>query len=171
MSLPVLAASGEGVIHVSPCCASEAVTGGTVTVYPVGIPIPGGYQLTDGLANWQIREGDVCTPEFALWIVEQRDLEGITQPINAGGTAVFENLEPGLYLITQQNPADLFLPFSPLVVILQDGQTQEVFPELEVDLDLIPQTGDHGAPVLWAIIAVLAVYGAFLLSDYLLRRK
>lgn len=150
-------------ISVSPQWGKELVWGGDVTIYPVGALVPGGYQLTDGLADWFVSETDANTVDFACWILHRVRIEGTTREITREDGAVFADLEPGLYLVTQNKAASGFLPFPAFTVALREGESVVVNPQMEPDL--IPRTGQRGAPILWAMLGILAIGGVFILSE------
>ena len=161
----------------------EKLTGGTLTVYRVGVfeQTESGYRfaLLPELAEEAGSLEYVASPETAQALakaVAELSLVGVTAEI-AEGTAVFENLVPGLFLVVQQEACAGFAAMAPFLISLPvdqgDGylydltvapkvalepETTEPPPATEPPPDRppdIPQTGQLNWPV-----PVLAIWGS-----------
>lgn len=98
--------------------ADRVVTGGTVSLYHVGIAAgsEGSYtfRLTDEFANSGVSLKDVRDPDLAQALAAyvkkenqsgDKKLSCVIKTVEKDGTAVFSNLEKGLYLIVQEQAA------------------------------------------------------------------
>jgi len=68
--------------------------------------------------NWEVYE-DLFSAQLALDLAAyaaQQKVESITRNIGEDGTAVFAELELGLYLVVQENPADGYEPIKPFLI-------------------------------------------------------
>lgn len=164
-------ASETGTIRVQPTMLETHIYGGEVILYRVGDPTEDGYILTDGLANWRILEKDAYDPEFAQWIVSRLRVKGTAVPVEPERGAVFTDLTPGLYMITQEDPAPGYRIFNPFMLALKAGESKEAFPKAIPDPDLIPKTGSHKAPIVWAMLAIVSLGGALIVSENLSGKK
>lgn len=148
--LPVFAAERRGTITVLPEWKGEAVTGGLVQLFRVGSAVPEGLQLTDGLANWTVREEEGNSRILLNWLAENVK-EGLCGSVEERGAA-FSGLKEGVYLVLQQEPQEGYIPFTPFLVQLPDGDQWEVLVQPAMIRDSVnPQTGDHPAPIIGAM--------------------
>ena len=143
-------ADQTGSIRVTPVWGGRTVAGGTVRACRVGIPVSGGYRVTDGLANWTFTTGEVNSADFLSWI-QEKTRSGVTETIGEEG-ALFASLPAGLYLVTQPEAAEGYLAFSPFLLELPEEGSLEVTvqPSLIADAEP-PLTGDHHIPILGAM--------------------
>lgn len=154
---PVQAVWGDGVLLVLPHKDGKPIKGGSITLYHVGTPGEGGYHLTDGLANWMVRDTDACSTEFAQWIVSRLDSSGITIPVKNDKGVEFSGLEAGLYLVMQTECAPLCKPFSPFLVSLPAEGNQwylEAKPKVDADTGENPDTGEGKIPLFLTLLPI-----------------
>ena len=160
----------------------EAVPGGELTIYRVG-------EVHEDDGNFSfVPTGDFAdcgyafdNPESAALASALADLAenaaGVTAAIGEDGTAVFENLAPGLYLIVQSTAAEGYNPAAPFLVgipVMKDGAyVYEIDASPKVELkkapatptpkpttdEKLPQTGQMNWPV-----PVLAALGVMLFT-------
>ena len=145
------AAEMTGRITVQPQWCGEPVQGGVVSVVHVGEETSQGYALTDGLANWNVEAGELDDRQWIAWLAQHRRKEEIISSVGEEG-AVFEELDPGVYLIRcmeQINGNTSFLPF--LMTVPSEGNW-----DLAANPKLLysgesPRTGDRPAPIIGAM--------------------
>lgn len=165
----------------------EAVPGGTLSLYYVAdVYADSGwhFRYTEEFADCEFPADDASNPETAAAlarIVEEKDVHGMTMDIDDRGTAIFQRLRVGLYLLVQHQAAPGYSATSPFLIGVPalDG-AQYVYdvdasPKLELEPlptlppteppkpilpeGDIPQTGQNNWPV-----PVLAVGGIFLIG-------
>lgn len=97
LCLPVYAAQTEntGSIQVTLTCRGEAMAGGSLTLYPVEET-----DQTDTLAEY----------------VQTNSVPGDTREIGSSGVVLFEGLQPGVYLVLQQERAPGYHSICPFQV-------------------------------------------------------
>lgn len=131
------------------------VPGGTVTLYRVGdvVADDGNYDfaLTESCAESDVSLEDVQSPDAAQALagfVRENDLRGTTASIASDGTVAFDDLEIGLYLVTQDTPAEGYRAFDPFLVgvPLNDEGTYvyDVDASPKLELAKAPQTPPQG---------------------------
>ena len=115
--------SQKGSITVEMNYDGQAVTGGTLKAYQVGrVQQENGdtfFVKTNPMAGFPGDFSDVSTPKLAEDIaafVQEHHVEPCAVSENRDGTAVFSNLELGLYLIVQTESSDGFEPLKPFLV-------------------------------------------------------
>lgn len=98
-----------------------APAGGTVTLYRVA-GIAGGEILpSEQFSLWNGGFGDLQSPEPARKLAQfTRDhgIPGTTKSMGREETVVFHDLEPGLYLLTQDTPAPGYYAMEPFLVTI-----------------------------------------------------
>lgn len=139
----------------------EAVAGGTLTLHRVG---DSDYNLTEGFEDCEVELSEPYDADLAWELAEfAKNIPGQTKSVGADGTAVFEPLEPGLYLVVQREAAEGFQTISPFLV----GIPMQVDGALVYHVDAspkaspvpkLPQTGQVNWPV-----PVMAAAGILLL--------
>ncbi len=182
LALPVLAhdvpdLSRTGSITVSMCKNGTPVPGGTLTAYRVGqIHQEDGnylFVLTEEFAASGLSLENPDAQALAAYAKEQ-NIQGKTQSIDQEGIAEFQELELGLYLMVQAEPAPGYGAVAPFVVSLpyaKDGTyiyDVDAIPKVELEPEptettaplepTLPQTGQLNWPV-----PVLGVAGLTLL--------
>lgn len=157
--LPIGVTADDTAVQIMPSYGGDGILGGKITVYCVADPSDKGYKLTDGMANWFIRDQEALSVDFAKWIIERRKEQGITQPVLVNGS-VFLNLRPGIYLVQQTTPADGYYPFNPfLFTVTEYDQELFAYPKIA---PLTPQTGDSMRILFAEICFIGSVLGIFL---------
>lgn len=173
-----------GTIHAGMTCDGEAVPGGTLTLYRVGdVVVDNGYrfELNDRFAGSGVPLDDVesaDTAEVLAAYAEDDGIEGVTQDIDGAGDVSFADVEAGLYLIVQHEPAEGYEPVNPFLVSMpmRSGDTYlydvDASPKMELEQaptyekpgtpSEVPQSGSAVAPVA-IVVAVLVVCGVALL--------
>lgn len=189
-AVPDLTAKGS--VTVTMHCGNTVVSGGTVTLYRVGkvSEQDGSYSFTpvDAFADCDEDFNEVQSSDLAGKLHDyavEHEITGTTKPVGSGGTAVFANLELGLYLLVQNDAAEGYnkaVPFLIGVPNIQDGvyvYDVNAAPKVELEKEAetvspapttptdpkLPQTGQLNWP-----IPVLATLGIMLFScGWLLR--
>ena len=145
------AAERTGSITVQPQWCGTIVEGGTVSAQQVGKQTERGYILTDGLANWKVDESELTNEEWIRWL-DQRSSTGEIIVAAGKNGALFEDLEPGIYLIRNREPADeykAFLPF--LMMVPSEGNWDLAAKPKLIHTGESPHTGDRPAPIIAAM--------------------
>lgn len=171
MIMPAGAAS-NGEIRIAPLCGAEVVSGGTVTICRVGTASDGEYLINGKTGTWIIAADELFFPETVTWIRKHAKGEEKTQESEESGVFCFQNLDAGLYLVTQKKAASDHLPFQPFLVELPVGGESweaDVYPEIQQIPSENPKTADHPAPIIGAMGLVFSVSTLLVLSD--IRRK
>ena len=181
LALPVRAAEQPGSITVSMACGGEAVPGGSITLYRVaglgdGVYVPE-PEFRDCGVDWNgpLTAADAgAAAEYA----RSHCIEGETAALDADGWAEFAPLEPGLYLLDQQEAGEGFLPANPFFAAIpqQTGGAAaydvtahpKCAPEpTEPEPPNIPQTGQRK----WPVPVLVAVGMGFFGAGWLLWRR
>lgn len=176
----------KGSVTVTMHCGNTVVPGGTVTLYRVGKVTEQddnySFAPADDFADFDANFNDVQSSDLAAKLkgyAEKHEITGTTRSIGSDGTAVFANLELGLYLLVQHDAAEGYnkaVPFLIGVPNAEDGayvydvnaspkvelekETQPVPPEPTTPTDpTLPQTGQLNWP-----IPVLVTLGLLLFS-------
>lgn len=191
----------RGSITVSVHLGDKAVSGGTMTLYRVGdvVENDGDYSFvpTEDFAEWGDTFSDIESPEVAKSLAEyEHKISDETKEINADGQVKFEDLEPGLYLVVQDEAAEGYSKANPFLVSLPywdeekgvyvydvDGRTKaELIREVEKESSKggstsgsgssghssgkLPQTGQ-----LWWPVPMLIFAGLLCIVVGLIRRR
>ncbi len=175
----------KGSVTVTMHCGNTVVLGGTMTMYRVGkvSEQDGKYSFTpvDAFADCDANFSDVQSSELAAELqgyAEKHEITGTTKNIGSDGTAVFSDLELGLYLLVQHDAADGYnraVPFLISVPNVEDGRyvyDVNAAPKVELEKEMetdpppkepedpkLPQTGQLNWP-----IPVLVTLGLLLFS-------
>ena len=141
--------------------------GGTVVLYRVGDINGVDYILRPEYGGGTVSQEDALSENLASWLDEQAG-PGQIKAAGMDGDVVYENLEPGLYLVAQRSaPADCE-PFSPFLLPMPwDGQIWEVSMEFQGD-QMLPRTEDTKDPFLW-LMAML--FSSIVLGILFCQRK
>lgn len=122
--VPVSALDRTGTVTVTMLWDETPVEGGEMTLYALGsAPFRyGGKTLSEDNAQ-----------ELAQELAQ--DLEGrkgTTRTMDAQGRAVFEDLEPGVYLLVETQAPEGYEAASPFLVTLEAGKTVSAYPKLQL---------------------------------------
>lgn len=179
----------QGSVRVQMKTDSTPVPGGSLTLYRVGAIV----QTDTGFGFVPAGEfesypgtledlGKTTAAELADY-AKANSLPGESKTIDETGTAVFDPLEPGLYLLTQPKSGDGYLPADPFLVTLpmaQDGHyVYQVDASPKVTLHPAPtqptQPGDPTLPqtgqLNWPIPVLVAAGASCLIAGVILGRK
>lgn len=179
----------QGSVRVQMKTDSTPVPGGSLTLYRVGAIV----QTDTGFGFVPIGEfegypgtledlGKTTAAELAKYAASN-GISGEGKTIDETGTAVFDPLEPGLYLLTQPKSGDGYLPADPFLVTLpmaQDGHyVYQVDASPKVTLHPAPtqptQPGDPTLPqtgqLNWPIPVLVAAGASCLIAGVILGRK
>lgn len=168
IAIPAAASAQRGKIIIQQTNAGVPVSVGKITIRLVGTAIEDGYLIFGKNHNWIIAADEMFFPETALLIRKHTQSEGISMTVDDLGTAEFTDLTAGVYLVTQTEVPEGYVPFSPfLMEIPINGEIwqAEAYPELESILTDNPQTGDHPAPIIAAMVLVLSAFALLILGD------
>lgn len=167
LCLPVRAAQGEGVLHISLDAGELPVTNGAITLYHVGQPVEEGYRITDLFGGGIVKREDAESSHLAMWLAEAAGDSGRTINLDVDGNVTFTNLEEGLYLVVQSQRMDGFYPIKPFLVSIPGSGEQEIhaYPKTEPIMTENPQTGQPLTPLLGAMGLVGSGVGLYLCLD------
>lgn len=187
---PVPELDRRGSITVTMLHKNKPVSGGSLNAYKVGSiqEDNGSYSFVpvDALRDRISKFWDIQSPALAGTLakyVTMKKLPPVTaKPVSIGrkGTAVFPNLEPGLYLVLQETPApgyDKCKPFLVSVPYLKDGAylyDVDASPKVSLEPHKPPHGGGGRLPQtgqLWWPVPVLVCAGLGSIVVGLLRRR
>ena len=179
----------QGSVRVQMKTDSTPVPGGSLTLYRVGaiVQTDTGFGFVpagefEGYPGTLEDLGKTTAAELAKYAASN-GISGESQTIDETGTAVFDPLEPGLYLLTQPKSGDGYLPADPFLVTLpmaQDGSyVYQVDASPKVTLHPAPtqptQPGDPTLPqtgqLNWPIPVLVAAGASCLIAGVILGRK
>lgn len=165
----------RGSISITISYDGKPVAGGELTLYRVGdiAEENGNYSfvLLDQFADLKVASENLLSPETAKklsdYITQQRN-SGNTEKVGAKGSITFDDLKPGLYLITQNKAAAGYKKLNPFLVSLPmwqvDGYTYHVDASPKISLmpsppgnTEQPQTGQAGWPIWLFLISSSAL--------------
>jgi len=122
----------KGTITVDMVYDGKAVTGGSLTAYRVGRiqEDNGSYRFvkTDAMKELKDDYDDIGSPKLAKNVAAFVRANGVAAYMtaeNTGGKAVFNDVEPGLYLIEQTLASDGYEPINPFLITIpmnENGQ-------------------------------------------------
>lgn len=182
----------QGSVRVQMKTDSAPIPGGSLTLYRVGriVQTDTGFGFVPvgdfvGYPGTLEDLGKTTAAELAEY-AKANGLPGESKTIDETGTAVFDPLEPGLYLLTQPKAGDGYLPADPFLVTLpmaQDGSyVYQVDASPKVTLRPAPteptqptQPGDPTLPqtgqLNWPIPVLVAAGAVCLIAGVILGRK
>lgn len=191
MGLPALAHDAvdifrEGSITVTMRAGDTPVPGGTLTCYRVGAVWEDngdfGFEPTGDFVGCGESLEDIQSVEMVRSLVryvQNNRLEGTTKTIDENGTAIFDGLAAGLYLIVQKQAADGYFRTDPFVVgvpRMEDGKyvyDVDASPKAEAEKEptqpmedpgpdhtTLPQTGQLNWPVPVLVVLGLCIFSA-----------
>lgn len=164
MAVSVPANAAGGTVRVIPQCCGQDIAGGRVSICQIGTKVPEGYRITDGLANWIVTEEDILSSAVRKRISPE-DGSGIIAAVEKTG-AVFSELSEGAYLISQEEPAPGYQPFTAFAVCITADDSGETIarPKL-IRAGEAPDTSDHPAPIIGAMGVGLSAVFLMILAD------
>lgn len=152
--LTVFSAGERGSIRVRMRYEDVAVPGGAVAL----------YALSD--------EDDTGDPQTLWERAETSGQSALVIPVGSDGEVIFENLEPGGYLLVQPKAAEGFLPIKPFCVRIPMHMNGEMMyhidatPKIETKPETkLPQTGLLTWPAYFLLALGTAVAGAGILMS------
>lgn len=119
-----------------------------------GVTVPGGTVVLYDVSTCPKE----MSPEELTDFMKNTSALGESRQIDGSGTANFENLRPGVYLLTQKVPADGYLTMKPFCVSLPITVNGKLIYEINAapklqPKDKLPQTGQLVWPA-WAFIGM-----------------
>ena len=143
--------SKKGSISVTMKDGETVVSGGTLTLYKVGDVKDDdgnyGFELSAAFRESEVSlenlESEQVTQELAEY-AKKHKIENETEEVDDEGMAIFSDLEVGLYLVVQEEPAEGYLAVNPFLVTVPiiegDHYVYNVDASPKVDLDKAPET-------------------------------
>ena len=142
-----------GAITVTMHAGETVVSGGTLTLFRVG-------EVFEEDGNFSFRPTgdfsacgdsleDVQSPELAAKLADyarSNGAEGTTETVGTDGTARFENLEIGLYLLVQEKAADGYQKANPFLVTIPKTEDGEYVYTVDASPKVALQTADTPKP-------------------------
>lgn len=173
----VSATEPMGSISIRMTYEHQPIPGGSITLYQAARLVDGRYVPAPEFAERTDNLEGALSPEDAQILAEyaaENQLPGQTQKLDDDGFARFSPLEPGLYLLVQEEAATGFLPVNPFLVAMPRQVEGELCYHVDAgpkcapapltpDPPGIPQTGLLRWPV-----ALMTVFGLFLIAGGLL---
>ena len=167
VSMRANAMQWEGTIRVSLDAGELPVINGSVTLYQVGVPVDGGYRITECFGGGLIKQEDVFSENLAQWLAESAEANGKTLYLDVEGDATFTNLQDGLYLVVQTEAMEGFHLIDPFLTVVggEFGTRIHVQPKTEPIIWENPQTGQPIMPLLGAMGMVGSGIALYLCID------
>lgn len=142
--------SRTGSISVSMTYQGEPVPGGSLTLYRVAqVHVTGGanysFRYVPEYEGCEADLGDLTTAGLAQSLAEytaEQEISGVTLQIDENGNVTFPDLELGLYLLVQEEPAEGFNPANPFLVSVPGKQGESYI----YDVDASPKLNLTIAP-------------------------
>ena len=156
LSVPACAAGldpeREGSLCLSLFYEGRPVSGGDLRLYRVGeIELDGAdwsFRLLDGLGGGRLDQKALDSPGLAERLAAEDALEGLSfrgTVFGADGTARFDAVKPGLYLLTQSSSAEGFALIAPILVSLPYYMEGEGY-VYDVDASVKPAVAREATP-------------------------
>ena len=160
----VSAAENLGSIRIKLEAGDTPVINGAVTLYQVGTRTEEGYRITDHFGGGIVRQDETDSRKLAQWLAETVEENGRSLLLDADGTAVFSDLEQGLYILVQTERIDGFYPIYPILLTMpQEEQWDiELYREPIPVVTEIPKTGQSPIPFFGILGMVLSSIGLLL---------
>lgn len=157
----------EGTIRVSVDAGELPVIKGAVTLHQVGVPVDGGYRITENFGGGLVKQEDAFSENLAQWLSEAADSEGRTLYLDVEGDASFTNLQDGLYLVVQTEAVEGFHLIEPFLTAVGGdfGSRIHAQPKMEPVIWENPQTGQPIMPLLGAMGMVGSGIALYLCID------
>lgn len=157
LSVPACAADfdpeREGSLSLSLFYEGRPVSGGDLRLYRVGEAVLDGadrfFRLVDALGGSLLDQKALDSPGLAERLAAEDALAGLSfrgTVFGVDGTARFDAVSPGLYLLTQSSPAEGFAPISPFLVSLPYYMGAEKGYVYDVDASVKPAAAREAQP-------------------------
>ena len=155
------AAEKRGSIQVNLETGDMPVINGAVTLYQVGIEVEDGYRITEGFGGGIVRQDEADSQKLAQWLAESAGENGMSLLLDADGTAVFTELEEGLYILVQTERVDGFYPIYPVLLTVpsEDQWNIEICREPVPVVTELPKTGQSPIPYFGVLGMILSSLG------------
>lgn len=141
-----VSARENGEIRLRLCHGGMPISGAQVTLYRVGTHNAAGQLVLDAPFSGAVEERDGPLASLLWKYARTAEIPGLDATTDEQGMALFDDLEPGVYLLGQKGPAAGFQAFLPFFVELpmKAGEstlwTVEVKPKTAPEES--PKTGD-----------------------------
>jgi len=167
LSVRAEAMQWEGTLRVSLDTGELPVLNGSVTLYQVGVPVDGGYRITDSFGGGLIKQEDAFSENLAQWLAEAMETDGKTLYLDVEGDVTFTNLQDGLYLVVQTEAIEGFHQIQPFLTAVggEFGKRIHAQPKVEPIIWENPQTGQPIMPLLGAMGMVGSGIALYLCID------
>ena len=164
IKIPVAAAENTGSIRVKLETGDMPVINGAVTLYQVGIQTEDGYRIAGEFGGGIVRKDETDSGKLAQWLAASVDSNGISLLLDADGTAVYSELEQGLYILVQTERIDGFYPIYPVLLTIpkEEEWNLEIHREPVPVVTEIPQTGQSMIPYFGILGMILSSAGLLL---------
>lgn len=140
-------------------------TGGTVALYRVGEINGQAFVLDEGYGGGLLTLEEILSPNLARWLLGQAKSGTIKAP-DICGKALFSDLEPGLYLLSQRTAPPGSNPFAPILLpIPWDGEIWDVSIAPDEQYQM-PITGDPHPCGSWILGIILSAMGLVICIHY-----
>lgn len=147
--------SREGSIKVTMHQGGAIVAGGSLTLYRVGEIFEEdgdyGFRPAGDFAGYDEPYEDVQSAVMAKNLAgyaEEHQLEGMTKKVGSDGSVIFENLQPGLYLIVQTEAAGGYSKADPFLVsvpMMENGvyiYDVDASPKVDIEKEPEPESSE-----------------------------
>lgn len=163
-TMKAAAAEKQGSIRIKLDVGDLPVINGAVTLYQVGTKTEDGYRITDNFGGGIVRLDETNSRKLAQWLAETAEENGRSLLLDADGTAIFSDLDQGLYILVQTERVDGFYPIYPILLTMpQEEQWDvELCREPIPVVTEIPQTGQSPIPFFGILGMMLSSIGLLL---------
>lgn len=160
LGVPARAAGDTGSIRVTVQNGETLAPDGTVYLYQVAVPMDGDFRLREAYGGGVIKGSDALSPVLARWLAEMAGEDGRNSPLEAG-TALFDGLPEGLYLLKQWEPSTGYQLMEPMLVMLpcEFQWNVSAYPIANEIVYPLPATGQSPLPLLGAAGMLLSGSG------------
>lgn len=162
--MPVAAAENRGSLQINLETGDMPVINGAVTLYQVGLKTEEGYQISEDFGGGTVQHNKADSGKLAQWLAASASSNGMPLLLDADGTAVYSELEEGLYILVQTERIDGFYPIHPVLLTIPSGEewNLKIIREPVPIVTEIPQTGQSPIPYFGILGMLLSSAGLFL---------
>lgn len=151
LACPAAAAPDTGSIRLQLTCEGEPVAGGTLTLYRVGEPGEGVYDLCDAFRDSGADLTKLTHPNTAKTLADYaaaHNIQGQTLTVDEAGTVCFEPLEMGVYLIVQPTSSPGYEPIRPFLVTIPLTVGEDIYYDIDASpkVALTPEPSEETKP-------------------------